>query len=566
MKDRIAELEERLASVERRLSELEGKPHEGSAPGDPAPGPAPGDNFVSHASTHIGHAMLIFGGAYLLRAITDFHFVPTAIGLVMGAAYALAWLYVAYRKGHVPGQHTTAAIYGGISMALLMPLLVEAADRFQLLSGVQAVAALMLYCALVFGVAVTRDLKSLAWLVTVGGIASAIGITVATLSAVAASGFLILLGLGSLWVVYGRGWRGLQWLGAFGANIGVIALIVVGTSDQWALGPDVAAVFALLLVLVYLISFAIRTHLRHRTVDIFESMQAVFVGAIAFLASAIAVRDGQFSVPQVGTLCVVLGVAFYALAFTPHTRGTRGRNFFFYSMLGMAFVVAGTAWMMSPPGAAFLWSVLALVLAGLSGRTGWVAMSLQCSILLLAAGIDSGLLSAGLAALAGAAGESWPSLIAVYPGVAIATLLCLLVPVAQQAERWGRLAEVPQIVVLALSVWEVGGLAVMVLAPWIADVKGADPNLAALAALRTAVLSVAAVALALSSRFRRWPEARWLAYPLLVLVAIKLFAEDFPNGNAASLFVALAFVGTALLLVAKLVPRSEDAAEAEQAG
>ena len=67
--------------------------------------------------------------------------------------------------------------------------------------------------------------------------------------------------------------------------------------------------------------------------------------------------------------------------------------------------------------------------------------------------------------------------------------------------------------------------------------------------------AMAAVTLALSSRFKRWPEARWLAYPVLVLVGIKLFAEDFPNGNAASLFVSLAFVGSAVLLVAKVIKR-----------
>ena len=53
----------------------------------------------------------------------------------------------------------------------------------------------------------------------------------------------------------------------------------------------------------------------------------------------------------------------------------------------------------------------------------------------------------------------------------------------------------------------------------------------------------------------RAPEARWLAYPVLLLVGIKLFIEDFPHGQAATLFVALAFVGSALLLVARLLRR-----------
>jgi predicted tellurium resistance membrane protein TerC len=144
-----------------------------------------------------------------------------------------------------------------------------------------------------------------------------------------------------------------------------------------------------------------------------------------------------------------------------------------------------------------------------------------------------------------------------HPIIALATVACLFITVAQHSDRWGVLAGAPQLMVLALSVWEVGGLIVVYLAPALAAVGGADANPAVLAALRTAVLSAASVSLALSSRFKRWPEARWLVYPVLVLVGIKLLLEDFPNGQPASLFVALALVGSALLLVAKLLTRDK---------
>jgi hypothetical protein len=136
---------------------------------------------------------------------------------------------------------------------------------------------------------------------------------------------------------------------------------------------------------------------------------------------------------------------------------------------------------------------------------------------------------------------------------------CLFIPVAQHSDRWGVAAGLPQLIVLALSVWEVGGLIVVYLATLLAGTSGAEPNLAILAALRTAVLATSSVTLALSSRFKRWPEARWLVYPVLILVGLKLFAEDFPNGQPATLFVALVFVGGALLLVARLLNRGEPA-------
>ncbi len=121
------------------------------------------------------------------------------------------------------------------------------------------------------------------------------------------------------------------------------------------------------------------------------------------------------------------------------------------------------------------------------------------------------------------------------------------------------LAGVPQLIVLALSVWEVGGLMVVYFAPVLAGAGTAEANQAVLAALRTAVLSISSVTLALSSRYQRWPEARWLVYPVLVLVGIKLFLEDFPNGQPVTLFVALALVGSALILVAKLLGRDSAA-------
>ena len=218
-------------------------------------------------------------------------------------------------------------------------------------------------------------------------------------------------------------------------------------------------------------------------------------------------------------------------------------------------LVVGSALVLSPAIAAAVWSLLALAMAFASGRYDRVALSLQCTFLLVAAGISSGILDTGWQALAGGAPEIWPALLPWHVIVALTTVACLFIPVAQHSDRWGSAAGLPQLVVLALSVWEVGGLIVVIAAPMIAGVATADSNLAVLAALRTSVLAAASVTLALSSRHRRWPEARWLVYPVLVLVGIKLFLEDFPNGQPVTLFVALALVGSALMLVAKLLSR-----------
>lgn len=559
MHDRLADLESRLAVVEQRLRILEDASSTETAVDRTALEPTLGEGFVADASTHLGRVLLIFGGAYLLRAITDFQFVPTSFGILMGASYALFWLFMAFRKGDIESHRATAAFYGGTSVVLALPLLVEAITRFELLSGRQGIAAVAVFCSLALVVATTRNLRSLGWLVTGGGIAAAFAVLIASHNAVAVSLFLLALGLGSLWAVYWRRWMGLQWLGALGANAGVLALIVFSSSDRWQVAPRIAAVLGTGLLLLYLFFFAFRSHVRGHDVGLFETVQALFAGGIAFSAVAVTSRAGQFGLLQVGILSTALGGCAYALAFSAKTRVVRGRNFYYYSTLGLLLVLVGSALFLPPSAAAVLWSLMALTMAWLSGRTGWVSLSLQCTFLLIAAGVSSGILATGLRALAGDASTTWPALSPLHSGIALTTVACLFLPVAQHSERWKTLAGLPQLIVLALSVWQVGGLIIVVLAPLLAAVDGAEPNLAILATLRTAVLSASSVTLALSSRHRRWPEARWLVYPVLILVGIKLFLEDFPNGQPATLFVSLGIVGSALLLVAKLIRHRQTA-------
>jgi len=558
MEDRLTKLELRLAAVEQRLSKLEGGHPASPAAEENEQAQTLGDGFLSSASTLIGRVLLIFGGAYLLRAITEFNVVPTAVGISLGAIYALFWLFMAYRKGSDEAQRATALFYGGASVLLAMPLLVEATGRFELLSGAQGIAALTILCAVSLLVAAARDMRLLGWLITAGGIGTALVVLRLSRSAVPVSAFLIFLGAASLWVCYLRNWKGPKWLGALGANAGVLALSLLSTSEQWTVQPFSSFVLGAVLLATYLGSFALHSHIRGQSVNVFEPVQAVLAVGVAFTAALVASRAGQIVMSQVGILGLLLAGSSYALAFAPETRRARGRNFYFYSSLGVLLLVIGSALVLSPAVAAAAWSLLALAMAWFSGHYGRVSLSLQCTFLLVAAGISSGILATGIQALAGDTLTSWPPLVPWHVVIALTTVACLFIPVAQHSDRWGKMAGLPQLIVLALSVWEVGGLMVAHLAPVVAGVGSTDADPAVLAALRTAVLSAASVSLALSSRHKRWPEARWLVYPVLILVGIKLFLEDFPNGQPVTLFVALALVGSALILVAKLLGRDND--------
>lgn len=558
MSDRVAELEQRLAAVERRLDRLEKQ-----RPATPQPAtemqdePTLGEGFATHAPTLIGRVLLIFGGAYLLRAITDYQLVSTGIGLTLGAAYALFWLFRAFAIGREAAQQTTALFFGGASVLLALPLLAEATGRFAMLSGGQGILALSVFCALYLFVAVTRSLQLLTWAVVAGGIVTAFAILQISRAALPAGTFLILLGLMALWACYAKEWKGPQWLGAIGAVFGVLALTLLTRSEQWDVDARAVFVAAASLLLAYLGSFSIRTHVQTHAIGFFESLQTLLAIVVTLLAAYAVLQNGQLSTTVIGVPALALAAAAYALAFTRQTRSERGRNFYYYSGVGLVLLVAGSALLLPPVFAAALWSTLAVLMAWLSGRYSRVSLSLQCTFLLLAAGVGSGLLETGLVALAGGELHSWPPMLPGHALIALTTVACLFIPVAQHSERWGTLAGLPQLVVLALSVWEVGGLIVVYTAPLLVDFHSGEPDRAILAALRTTVLAAASLTLAISSRFPRWPEARWLVYPVLILVGIKLFVEDFPQGQPVTLFIALAVVGSALILVAKLLARGK---------
>ena len=569
MDERLKDLELQLTQVIGRLTRVESRLDSlaDEAPPTPvlietpvAPDEAPSltltEGAFSNAAANLGRTLMIFGGAYLLRALTDFEFLPAVAGVLLGAAYALLWLFMSYRTGGQENRSARPVFYGIASVFLAMPIIVEASTRFQLLSGLQGATALAIFCGLALFVAVQRNLRSLAWVATTSGSLTALVLLRATHDAIPFAIFLLLLGMGTLWVVYSRNWKGLHWLGAVGADLGVAVVVLLSNADQWPINPSTANLLALALFLVYPLSFAIRSHIQRRTMGAFEVAQGLVVIGIAFWAAKMtSAAVGDPNTTLLGSLCLLLGVGSYLLAFTPETRSTRGRNFFFYTTVGLILIVGGSALVMTPGKAAAAWSFMAVLMAFFSGRYGRVTLSLQCTLLLLAAGVASGILGTGLQALTSGGAESWPPVTAWHLIVAIATVACLFIPVAQRSERWGVMAGLPQLIVLALSVWAVGGLMVAFLAPTIAGVPGAEVDLGALAALRTIILTLSAVTLALSSRHKRWPEARWLVYPVLALVGIKVILEDFPNGRPLTLFVALALVGGALILVARLLRR-----------
>jgi len=80
-----------------------------------------------------------------------------------------------------------------------------------------------------------------------------------------------------------------------------------------------------------------------------------------------------------------------------------------------------------------------------------------------------------------------------------------------------------------------------------------DPGV--IATVRTAALVSAVVAAAAIGRYPRFVEAGWLVYPLLIAGALKLVADDLTHSRPATLFVALAVYGAALIAAPRIARR-----------
>jgi hypothetical protein len=118
-------------------------------------------------------------------------------------------------------------------------------------------------------------------------------------------------------------------------------------------------------------------------------------------------------------------------------------------------------------------------------------------------------------------------------------------------ERW----RIAKLMLLGIIVWALGGAVLAGIVPIIAGTPGVDASAALLATVRTAVLAISSLVLAWLAGIDRFREASWLVYPVLLAGGIKLVVEDFARGEAATLFVGLAFYGGAVFIAPRLARR-----------
>ncbi len=390
-----------------------------------------------------------------------------------------------------------------------------------------------------------HELEPGAWVGVVGAAVAAGALLFGTRAVPPFAAALVVCGLATLALWDSKGFPP-AWVSAAVADLAVVVL-TLGAVVQSS-GFSIAAVLTvqLTLFLGYVGIFFRRNVVESKEATLFEMAQGGAATLIG-LGGAAATAETPASLTAVLLVGLTAAAFCYRSAIRLLSNVGEGRNAVFYSGLALAMVLFATG--ASIPRPEWVWAALAVLSFVLGGRIPASVLSLHGSAYLLASAAASGLLKFSLWAFAAPATTAWPalsssSLLVVGAGIAASVLGF---PEAARRGTWTRL---PRAVALCITLLGVSAGALLLLAP----LAGADAS--RLAVLRTAILAIAAVALASLSRRARLEEARWLSSAVLVLGGIKLVVEDFPRGRPATLFLGLGFYGAALILASRLARRS----------
>jgi len=274
----------------------------------------------------------------------------------------------------------------------------------------------------------------------------------------------------------------------------------------------------------------------------------VGIGGAVYLAQATG------NVPAaLGMTSLAFGAACYgvAAAFIDR-REDSARNLYFYTSFALVLVLAGVTLVLGEFGRGVVFALLAVLAASLWSRGGRLLALLHAAAYLLAAGLASGALIYGASVLAADVVGPWILPGAVMLVVVVAGALSAGLAATRPQSDGGQLAGGIRAVIIVVFAWAAVGCVIGYIAPvagGLAD-RSVDPGI--LATVRTGVLAVATLLIAWIGRHARFREWGWLVYPLLVGIGVKMMTEDFKHSRPATLFIAMALFGAALILAPRL--------------
>lgn len=571
---RVEELSRELADVRARLAKIEALAGVSGTAAPRAPTPElPQARAravpVAENIALLGRTLVALGGGYLLRAVTTLGGATSQAllaGATVGLVYGFLWLYWADRAGR-SGKLASATFHGFAGVLLTYPALWETTKRFEVLPPAVGGALAVAFLAVGLFVAARRGLPVLAWTATLGSLATIAILFVGTreLLTFLAAGMLAALAVEVL-ALRDR-WPALRWPTALIVDVLLVltahyfAVLEGGLPESYPpLAPAGVIGLCLAWPALYLCAVAARCLGRGKPVTVFGVVQTVLSLAIGLSGAVRVIELGGGSPLPVGIASLMLGALCYGAAYVfIERRGGPGRNFFFSTTMGLILILVWSPILLGSTELAIVWSALALLGTWLGGRHDRLMLRYHGAAYLGAAVFGSGLAFAGIDALVAGATSPWRPLSLVAILVAALATCCYGILIAMRSRSRHRSSwdVLPRAMIAAVSVFCVVGLA----SRWVAGPLAAAPGTAAdpavLASMRTTVLCVTAVVLAWLGRRWSLQTLPWMVYPLMVGGGLRVVLEDLRHGRPLTMFVTLAVYGTSLLLVPRLMKRTD---------
>ena len=510
---------------------------------------SPRDPIV--ALSLIGRLFLVLAGGFFLRAMTEAGVLAAPVGIGLAFLYAFVWLVLADRASR-RGQPTSALFHAVGAAMVAFPLLVEATTRFKVIGVAGSALVLVLLTIAFLFTSVRQRLHAVAWITVVAALPTSLALILKTGMPAPFALYLIAFGVATIWLAYAYGWTAIRWPVALAADLAVAGMTMRTLAPENAATVGSAILLQIALVGAYLGSIAVRTLLRDRNVTLFEVTQTAIALAIGF-GGAIFLTRAIATVPVLmGVASLIFGAACYALAFRFVGRHEgHGRNVYFYTTLALVLVLAGLTLDLREQWLGTVLALFAVLAVAAWSRYGWLYMLLHGVVYIVAAGTASGALRYGAWALV-ASPEKWVTPSAVMVAVAAAAALGAWLSARRPDPQGGAPANGMRLVIVVTLLWVASGCIVGYLAPLAAGSVEGGVDLGALATVRTGVLAATTLLVASIARRAGFREWTWLVYPLLVFVGLKMVAQDLSHSRPATLFIALALYGIALIVAARL--------------
>lgn len=498
--------------------------------------------------SQVGRTILILGGAYLLRAITQSAVLPEIVGMLVGLAYALFWLFVAEK---VALDRPKSAIFeAGIATVIALSVTLESAVRFRFIDAVTATAMIAGICTLVLVVAVKRKLALVAWVGVVGSVIGLVTISVALKTAIVPAVAMFCIAAGAAWCAAHSEFRYLEWFPAFETDVLLFAIpFVLTTTGETRLA---AAVTLLTILALHVCMLVLQTLVWDERVTIFEIAHSAVLLPVTLGGAAWLSRGSTALQVATGVVPLIAAALLYRAAKGNARTERPMRNYTFLGVAATLSAIVGSA-LLAPLWVVTIgWAAIAAVLAWRGSERAESLFAVHAAMFGTASVIASGLLVFSLAALFAPIDGAVRGASAALLVVLMFALVSAAAPTRGSDAHAVIAAKSARLVMLSLAVAGLGGVAFAAVEPL---VRSADHPAAVGSVVRTVLLSAAALLLALGSRREADRVMRHMVNPVLIICALKLLLEDFRVGNAASLFVSLAAYGSALVIAAKLRQR-----------